>query len=42
MAKRKRGRRRNPGSYWTNFGIAAAAVVLVLYAAKRNPKLFGG
>lgn len=37
----RRKRRRNPGSYWTNFALAAAAVVGILYVAKRNPKLFG-
>lgn len=36
-----RKRRRNPGSYWTNFALAAAALVGVLYVAKRNPRLFG-
>jgi hypothetical protein len=38
---RRRKKRRNPGSYWSNFALAAAAIVGVLYVARRNPKLFG-
>lgn len=33
-----RRRRRNPGSYWTNFALAATAIVAVLYVAKRSGK----
>lgn len=38
----RRRRRKNPGSYWVNFALAATAIVGVLYVAKTHSKLFGG
>jgi hypothetical protein len=31
-----RRRRKNPGSYWVNFALAATAIVGVLYFAKTH------
>lgn len=32
---KRRRRKKNPGSYWVNFALAACAVIAVLYFVKR-------